>query len=317
MRWLLLLPLLLLLAHAAGCAALHDLEEEDFVRLRARSAARAGELVATFFPCELGDALLLELPGGRTLLVDAGVGWEVEQLLAYLRARGIARLDAMLLTHPHLDHYGGMDEVLAQVEVGEFLHNGVRSDAGAYAALEEALAARGVASRVVRRGDRLDLDPDVTIDVLYPDPGAFERRSDHNAGSLVLRVTHGATRLLLMGDAEHEAEAWLVATEGPSGLRADALKLGHHASRLSGTRAFLEAVRPRVAIAQGTGFVDVPVFYPRPTEAIQGALRGLGATLLTCDVQGAVQVVSDGQRVRWSTPFGERLALNARLRWRS
>ena len=317
MRALGLALALLVVAGAGGCTGLHSLGEEEFATLlRSGGAADEGDLVVTFFATGFGDAVLLELPSGRTLLVDAGVGWQVGSILRYREARGIERLDGLLLTHPHLDHYGGMQAIMERVPVGAFFCNGVSAGTSAYARLEAALAARGVPTTVLRRGDRLDQvsGPEVELEILYPDEPAMTLRGDLNCGSIVLRVTHGAQRLLLMGDAEAEEETRLLELEGAAGLRADVLKLGHHASFGSGTEPFLRAVRPRVAIAQGTEFLNVPVFFPRPCHSVMRNLAALEVPLLTTGRQGAVQVVSTGGSLRWRTVFGRHLPRVANLR---
>lgn len=308
---------LLLLVPAGGCTGFHRVGEEELRSLSAAGGpADPDDLVVTFFATGFGDAALLELPGGKTLLVDAGVGWQVDAIFAYLETRGIERLDGLLLTHPHLDHYGGMQALVERLPVGVFLENGVPAGTTAFARLEAALAARGVPRRVLRRGDRLEeLEaPGVALEVLYPDAPALTLRGDLNCGSVVLRVTHGSRRLLLTGDAEAEEEARLLELEGAGGLRADVLKLGHHASFGSGTAPFLEAVRPRVAIAMGTEYLNVPVFFPRPCHAVMRNLGRLGVPLLTTGRQGAVQVVSTGVALRWRTLFGRHLARARTLR---
>ncbi|MBX3466096.1 MAG: MBL fold metallo-hydrolase [Planctomycetes bacterium] len=298
---------LLLLAPSVGCTGVQRLGAREFhALLHDGGSPGPGDLVATFFATTLGDAILLELPSGATLLVDAGVGWQVGSILRYLEARGIGRLDGLLLTHPHMDHYGGMRALVEAVPVGAFYCNGVSAGTSAYAALEAALAGRGVPTRALRRGDRLDdlTGPGATIEVLYPDEPALSLRDDLNCGSVVLRVTHGRQRLLLMGDAEAEEEERLLALDGAAGLKADVLKLGHHASFGSGTPAFLRAVHPRVAIAQGTEFLDVPLFFPRPCHSVRRGLGELGVPILTTYRHGAVQVVSTGASLRWRTVFG-------------
>jgi competence protein ComEC len=301
-----------------GCSGVHRTGEGEFATLLARADPQPGELVATFFQTGLGDAVLLELPTGKTLLVDAGVGCRISAIKSYLRARGVARLDGLLLTHPHLDHYGGMRQLVEGFEVGTFYSSGERSDSFPFEALEAALDARDVPRVVVRRGDRLaDLEGEgVTVEVLYPDDEAIRtvnERNQANHGSVVLRVTHGTQRFLLTGDCEWLEEERLLALEGTR-LRAEVLKLGHHASLLSGKPEFLRTVSPRLAIAQGTDGGNVPPIYPRPSPRITWTLRDMGVPFLTTDRQGAVQVVSDGSSVRWSTPFGVHLRRNGSLR---
>lgn len=129
MRWLsryfaVLLPLLVVW----GCAARHPADLDSFRRLlEAGGEPPAETLIVTFFEVGVGDAILVEFPGGQTLLVDAGVGWYVDSILTYLEARGIERLDGLLLTHPHYDHYGGMPRVAETVPVEVFYSNGVLS----------------------------------------------------------------------------------------------------------------------------------------------------------------------------------------------
>ncbi len=299
---------------AAGSActapAMHLSRAEDFRLLLedGRTPARgAGRLVVTFFETGLGDATLVELPDGRAFLVDAGIGWHVDHILRYLDVRGIERLDGIVLTHPHFDHYGGIAEIVERVPTAALYHNGVRGRLGAWRRTESTLAARGVLSVVVRRGDELASlarpGTGASVEVLYPDDGASARGAveNKNRGTVVFRLTHGALRFLFLGDAEWAEEERLLALEGADGLAVDVLKLGHHASPLSGGEEFLRAVRPRVAVAMGTEVVNVPLFWPKPNRRIRRVLRDLGTPILTTGDDGAIQIVSDGRDLRVHT----------------
>jgi len=261
-----------------------------------------GRLALTFFEMGLGDAMLVQFPNGRSLLIDAGIGWRTDEILAGLEARGIERLDGLLLTHAHPDHYRGMERILERVPVGTFYTNGVRPRRRSYQRIEQALSRWATPVRVIGRGDRLDelSGPEVLAEVIYPDGEALDRKGNLNHGSIVIRLTHGRVRFLLTGDAEMLEEEQLLALEGED-LASDVLKLGHHASPGSGGSEFLRAVRPRVAVAMGTGLPNIPLFYPRPNYRIRRVLREEGTLLLTTRSAGVVEIVSDGEALEVCT----------------
>src|SRR5690606_17682035 len=191
-------------------------------------------LDVVFLDVDQGDATLLALPGGRHVLVDAGLAspytdWGERAVVPHLRRFGIDRLDALVLTHPDADHYGGAVSVLAAVPVGRLVHAGPESDEALWQALLHLADSLGVPQHVVRTGDTLALDPAVRLRVLYPSapPPPW---IDRNEGSVVLRAEFGGTSFLLTGDAEAGAEAALVARYGDA-LASTVVKVGHHGSR--------------------------------------------------------------------------------------
>lgn len=248
------------------------------------------ETRVTFLPVGQGDGAVLELPGGKVVVIDAGPGherWDAgERVLApFLRARRISRVDLFIATHPHADHVGGLPGLLEAVPVAAAWWTGDDRE-GPDEALE-ALARLPVER--VRPGRVLEAGP-ARLEVLGPrhPPGRY---SEVNDASIVVRLVHGRRTLLLTGDAEREGEAELVGRYGET-LAADVLKAGHHGSRSSSTRPFLERVAPdHVVISCGRGNVFQ---FPHP-EALEriGDEREVWRT----DQRGAITVLTDGEEL--------------------
>ena len=252
---------------------------------QALAHARSG-LTVTFLAVGQGDAAVVQLPGGKAMLIDAGgdLRWpgrfdpgarDVAPALAEL---GIRRLDVAVLTHPHPDHAGGLLTVLDRVGVGELWMTPER-DAIASAVRARA-AARGVPVR--------EPHPLVLGGVRVEVTSLFQQGRSLNDNSIVLRLVHGEVAILLAGDVEALAEADLA--QGEAEIRARLLKAPHHGSRTSSTEAFLRRVAPAftvysVGAANRFGFPNPDVLARTP-----------GERLTTAD--GAVVAESDGKSLR-------------------
>ncbi|HKY35038.1 MAG TPA: ComEC/Rec2 family competence protein [Polyangiaceae bacterium] len=262
-----------------------------------QAGAPRGKLVASVLDVGQGDATLLNLPDGSLWLIDGGgfVGSPVDPgrsvILPELRSRRRARIDVMVLSHPHPDHFLGLESVIRAVEVGQFWDTGqgLAQGAGpAYARIRALLRERGVPVLGPRELCGQRALAGAVVQVLAPCPD-FRREWGANDNSLVIRVALGGRAFLFTGDAEHDAEALLL--ERGALLRADFLKVGHHGSRTSSTPAFLDAVRPRIA-SMSTG-VRNRFGHPHPTTLRSLDQRQIGA--LRTDRLGGIRIETDGR----------------------
>jgi competence protein ComEC len=242
-----------------------------------------------------GDAFALRTGRGRWIAVDAGRSWiggdaGRNTVAPYLAHRGGA-LALFVLSHPHSDHVGGAASLFALMRPDRFLDPGYVGTTPPYlAALREAKADH-IAWQRVRPGDSLVVD-DVVLTALAPDSAWAAQLADANLASTVLSVRVGETRILFTGDAEGPEEEWLL-EHSADALHADILKVGHHGSSTSTTRAFLDAVHPRVALVS----VGAHNTYGHPSPSVMQSLADAGVITLRTDKLGTVVLTFFPRRI--------------------
>jgi competence protein ComEC len=246
-----------------------------------------------------GDATLIDLPSGAAMLIDGGgiVGSKVDPgqriLEPLLRMRRRERIDVVVLSHPHPDHFLGLLHIAERFEIGEYWDTGQGEAHGAgpdYAQLLALLRQRGVKIRRPAELCGARHFEGARVQVMAPCPG-YDEAHGANDNSFVIKIQHGTHSALLMGDAEHHAEDALLATASRE-LDADFLKVGHHGSRTSTTAAFLAAVSPRYAsiscgIRNTFGHPHVETLQTLASQRVQ---------VLRLDQAGSIRWQSDGIR---------------------
>lgn len=237
----------------------------------------------TAFDIGQGNAVLVETPNFR-LLYDTGPAYSAASdgasrvILPYLRARGIQRLDGLVISHSDRDHSGGARTLMKALPVGW-----VASSLPVGHPLLDSRHARCVA------GQRWQWDG-VEFEFLHP-LSAEGAEPKPNARSCVLKVAVGAQAVLLAGDIEAPQERALLARAADR-LQADVLLAPHHGSGTSSTPAFLDAVAPTWALFQ----VGYRNRYRHPKAEVVARYNARGIHVLRSDSSGAVSVRMDGAR---------------------
>lgn len=252
-----------------------------------------GNLHVAFLDVGQGDAILIQTPGGRQVLVDGGR--YPNMLLAELGRQmpfWDRSLDLVVATHADDDHVGGLVEVVERYRVDHLLTNGLEplSDP-AFEALLAAARERDVGLAVAQAGQRIALEEGVLLDVLHPAPGFWAESP--NEMSVVMRLTYGNLSVLLTGDAESEAESALINSQ--SGLASTVLKAGHHGANSSSGEAFLDAVQPSLVVISA----GKDNSYGHPHPAVLERIAAAGAGVLRTDQQGTLTLSSDGRTIWW------------------
>ncbi|MBC7341126.1 MAG: S-layer homology domain-containing protein [Clostridia bacterium] len=233
------------------------------------------------------DAIFARLPGGRTMMVDAGNNEDGAFLVDYLRKAGVERIDAFIATHPHEDHIGGAGEVVKNFQVARAYLPDVTHSSASYQEFLNALMSRSVPVTKAASGVTVFDAPGLSVRLLAPCGTAYE---DINNYSAVAKVQVRETAFLLAGDAEDVSENEMLASGAD--LSAAVLKVGHHGSESPTTPAFLAAVRPKYAVIS----VGAGNSYGHPAAEALARLSAAGAKVFRTDRDGTVVFTTGG---RW------------------
>ena len=276
-----------------------------------------GRLHIDFLDVGQGDAALITLPNGETLLVDGGgktnfnrinTGTEAEPeffepdarsigeavVSEFLWERGYSQIDYILATHADADHIQGLSDAAKNFRVKAAIFGGTPANDAEFAELYSILQNREIEMVTLSRGDALAFG-DVKIEILNPPRDDLPDAASDNNRSLVMRVVYGERKFLLTGDIEKETEKELLIA--PEFLRADVVKVAHHGSRTSSTQEFIGAAKAKLAVISVGR--DSP--YGHPHEEVVGRWKSAGAKILTTGENGTIFISTDGRDLQLKT----------------
>lgn len=248
-------------------------------------------LTVAFLDIGQGDSIYIEGPGGAQVLVDGGPPTgRVLSELGSIMPFGDRSLDALIVTNPDADHYGGFLDVLKKYDVGVVLEPGTHSPNASWSEFEKQIGEKHIKKIIARRGMRLDMGGGVFITVLFPDRDVSN--FSHNDGSIIARLEYGSTSVMLTGDTTKIIEEYMV-NHYKTDLPSTVLKVAHHGSRTSTSSSFVAAVSPVYAVIS-CGRNNQ---YGFPRIETLNTLKEFGVKLFRTDLDHTVVMHSNGKEI--------------------
>lgn len=241
-----------------------------------------GTLKVHYIDVGQGDSEFIELPDGKTMLIDAGEADEAGKVIGYIDSLGYTKIDYLLATHPHADHIGGLPAVINKYEIGEIWAPKASHTTQTFKAFLDAVQQKGLTINAASAGKRVYNASGCTVDILHPTATAYD---DLNDWSIINLLKFGDSSFLFTGDAG----AAFISSACTETI--DVLKVGHHGSDISTTAALLSQLVPATAIIScGAGNS-----YGHPTDAVLSALSSLA--VYRTDLDGTIMAISNGKTI--------------------
>jgi len=230
-----------------------------------------------------GDCTYIVFPDGKNMLIDAG---EKDSEVYYLLENyKIEKIDYLVITHPHSDHAGGMEDIIEKFWVEKIIMPDASSPATFFDNLLDTIDKRNIPVVQAKEGVVIHKEEDLTAEIISPDEDGY---NDLNNMSAVIKITYGENEFLFMGDAEIEAEENISAD-----VNADFIRIGHHGSNTSSSESFLIRVKPQYAVISVGEFNS----YGHPHDEVIKRYEDLGTEIYRTDQMGTISVVSDGKNI--------------------
>ncbi len=251
-----------------------------------------GELEVHFLDVGHGDSTVV-VCGEHAMMIDCGDDTQGTKLQNYLTKHGVKKLEYLVLTHPDKDHIGGAPVIITKFSPGKVFQSDYYKDNRTAERLRETLQYERIDAVTPEVGAEYQLG-EAYFTILAPNRD-YEESND---SSIALLLHFGENTFLFTGDAEKEAEADMRENSAVSGLslKADVYQVGHHGSKSSSKKKFLEAVSPEFAVIS----CDYQGEYGHPHAEVLNRLREAGIQVFRTDEQGTIVAVSDGKNITWN-----------------
>lgn len=235
-----------------------------------------------------GDATLVKADG-HYMLIDAGDNSKGSAVQLYLSKQGVEKLDYLILTHTDADHIGGADVIVSKFDIDQIFLGDFKKDNKTYKELMDAMAYRDIVYEVPEAGAEYQLG-NASFIIIAPN-AVYE---DPNNSSIALVLKNGENTFLFSGDCEADAEADILSNG--LDIDVDVYKAGHHGSKTSSSKEFLEAMTPVYSVIS----CEENNSYGFPHAETLNNLRSMGVKVFRTDEQGSIIAYSDGSKLTWN-----------------
>jgi competence protein ComEC len=249
---------------------------------------KPGNLKVSFLDVGQGDAIFIETPSHRQVLIDGGKNRKVVSELGKQMAFGDRSIDVIIATHPDADHIGGLPEVFSSYKVGLYVEPGAESENSIDDLLRERVAKEGIETLFARGGETIDFGDGAKLMIIFPNSDVTGWET--NDASIVARLIYGDRSFLFTGDAGIRTENILMSL-APELMDVDVLKAGHHGSRTSTSLSFAQAASPTYAVISA----GKDNTYGHPHKEVLDILKKVGAEIKSTAESGTIIFASDGQ----------------------
>lgn len=249
------------------------------------------DLRIVYFDSGQSDAIFIQTPTQKNIVIDTGLPGKYNAaklaMVPYLRDKGVNQIDAIILTHPDIDHTGGTADLIRNFEVKKIYTNGMRNTAKPYRQLERVIEKKNIKTFCILKTRNLQIDKNLTIKAIRVKPRDID---DTNENSIILYLKYKDFSGLFMGDSELDSlEGLKTAIQEP----VDVLKVGHHGSYQSLSDDFLKFAKPQFAVIS----VGRKNEYGHPNRETLDLLRKYHIKTCRTDRDMAVETVTDGEKI--------------------
>lgn len=235
-----------------------------------------------------GDSELIQF-NGKNILIDAGPNSNTDRLISYLNKQNIKKLDIVVASHPDEDHIGGMARVINQFTIGEFWAPKRTNNTKTFENMINSLKSKNLKINTAKSGLTLSFDKAITVDIIAPNNDNYDSNNNY---SIVIKLTYGNNSFLFVGDAEKISEKEIL--DKKYNISSDVLKIGHHGSRTSSSKEFLDKVNPKIAVISCGKNND----YGHPNKETLTELTKRKFQIYRTDIDGTIILLSDGKTIK-------------------
>lgn len=219
------------------------------------------------------------------MLIDAGNNEDGEDVVKFIKEKGINKLNYVVGTHPHEDHIGGLDDVInSDIEIENILMSKIQTNTKTFEDVLDAISNKGLKITEPKKGDTFQIG-EASCEIMTD---SIINEKNLNLSSITIRLQFGNNSMLLMGDSEVENE------KTRTWPKTDVLKVGHHGSLTSSSEEFLNEVQPQYAIIM----VGKNNSYKLPKQEILERLNKRNIKIHRTDEEGTIELIMNGNEIK-------------------